>query len=544
MRRRLGLGTLALWLLALAIAGTADAATYTVFACRKPDGSAAPTAGWTTDLAGGTGTTDACATGGAMHAELVNTADHPRGARADLVFTAPQGLPIAGYVLYRHAATTAGTYPNPDGSGTSLTYHYNYDLFHDGQQTPEQCRGGCNVGQTTQPLAESNAYARGGLHLSSLRLRASCDPDFSDCKADAVGAQVQVFRAAVDLEDDASPAFTSTPAGTMLDTGRALSGVVSASFGASDAGGGVYRAIVEVDGRAVHSPIVDTNDGRCTPPFTTLVPCKPSASASLSLDTTQLFDGVHAVRILVRDATDANQIAYGPVQIETRNGTVDRGAANGTNASDGARLTAAFRGRRSRDVTVAYRRRVRITGRLRAPDGRAIAGARLDVVGIPRSLGAAETAIGKVTTSVDGSYAITVRAAPSRRIQVRYRAFANDRGFGASAELVLRSRAALTLGVARRAVRPGADVTFAGRLKGRPIPAGGVIVELQVLDPHRGWTPVKTLRTDRRGRFRYARFAFKLASTRGTFRFRAVVRRSSDYPYEFGRSRTVALRAI
>ena len=78
-----------------------------------------------------------------------------------------------------------------------------------------------------------------------------------------------------------------TPSGDLLDTQQPLSGVRSASFSASDQGGGVFQALLEADGQVVASTIVDANGGNCVPPFKGAVPCKPSTSGTLSFDTSR-----------------------------------------------------------------------------------------------------------------------------------------------------------------------------------------------------------------------------------------------------------------
>ena len=97
-------------------------------------------------------------------------------------------------------------------------------------------------------------------------------------------------------------------------------------------------------------------------------------------------DGPHMVRLLVSDATETNQIAFGPVQITTRN--LVRGALNGANASDRAKLTAHFAGRHGRSLTGRLGRRVRIVGRLTDENGRGIGGDAADPRSRPAPRGA------------------------------------------------------------------------------------------------------------------------------------------------------------
>ena len=91
-----------------------------------------------------------------------------------------------------------------------------------------------------------------------------------------------------------TPCFTSTPSGDLLDTARPLTGVRSVSYSASDAGGGLYQADARWStGAPASTQLVDDNGGRCRQPFLSPVPCKNSASGTLSFDTAALPDGQH-----------------------------------------------------------------------------------------------------------------------------------------------------------------------------------------------------------------------------------------------------------
>jgi hypothetical protein len=89
-------------------------------------------------------------------------------------------------------------------------------------------------------------------------------------------------------------------------------------------------------------------------------------------------------------------------------------------------------------------------------------------------------------------------------------------------------------------VRPGGRVRFHGRLKGRPVPGRGKLVELQAFDAGR-WRTFAQPRSRKDGRYKAS---YKLRRTFGprTFRFRARVRRETGYPYELGYSRRVKVR--
>ena len=190
----------------------------------------------------------------------------------------------------------------------------------------------------------------------------------------------------------------------------------------------------------------------------------------MSLDTATLPDGPHMVRLLVSDATETNQIAYGPVQITTRN--LVRGALNGANASDRAKLTAHFAGRHGRSLTGRLGRRVRIVGRLTDENGRAIAGATLRILGRDQRLGAHEADRGAATTRSNGSWGFTLGRSPSRSLRIGYHSHVYDVAYAATAPLSLHVRAAASLRARPRVVHRGARVSFSGRLFGRARPRG------------------------------------------------------------------------
>jgi hypothetical protein len=508
----------------LLMAPAAHAGTYTVYACKKPDGTPAPAHGWAESSANTAhrATSAECPGGGPIRVELTGTT-HPGGSIADYTFTGPSGLPIVGYVLYRTVQVEPG---------------FNYDLLENGQISPENCRGACQRGDARQPLGESSVYTRPDVRLGSLTFRVSCPGDASTSCAGATAtpSALALHRAEVQLEDVSDPEFSSPPSGTLFDTSRELSGTVSASFAAKDTGSGVHQAVIEVDGRPVVTAPIDENEGRCRKPFVHPVPCKTASTAgTISLDTAILPDGPHNVRLLVQDATGTNEIPYGPVSITTRNSVPGRGTPNGTNATDGAILQVGWKGRRSRELRTRFGRRVTIGGRLRNPAGQPIVGATVVLSKTDLRLGAREQTLTTVVTKADGSFGHSLGARPGMTIAVRYRAFAGDAGYSADQGLTLRVRAGATL-KAVRTVRRGQRLRFSGRLLGGPIPRGGKLVVLQSRIGRR-WEDSKSVRTDRRGRFRSS-VATNPVGGRGTVRVRIRVRREASYPYSTGYSRT------
>lgn len=99
----------------------------------------------------------------------------------------------------------------------------------------------------------------------------------------------------------------------------------SLSFNVTDRGTGVYRGLVEVDGKAVYDQVVDANvvggRARCKDvlpgdadpyQFIDPVPCKLSASATVAFDTRTVADGPHELRVVTEDASGNRTTVVGP----------------------------------------------------------------------------------------------------------------------------------------------------------------------------------------------------------------------------------------
>ena len=103
---RLGVA-LAAALVALALtSAVADAATYTVWSCRGPDGAPLSTGAWS--ALGKDGGQDGCSSGGSLNARIPSGHDEPYAkpyALDGYRFALPEGALIAGYRNHLYAAT-------------------------------------------------------------------------------------------------------------------------------------------------------------------------------------------------------------------------------------------------------------------------------------------------------------------------------------------------------------------------------------------------------------------------------------------------------
>ena len=425
-----------------------------------------------------------------------------------------------GYRLWRSVGLTAG---------------WNYTLYRrapEGRldETVERCwtvAGGC-AGVGNDNVAGPPHINEAGIDIPALVLHVDCNPG-PTCSGGGP-SYVKVSRLQVDLTDRIDPTFAGPPSGDLLDTTKPLSGVRSVSFSASDQGGGVYSARLEVDGQAVASSVVDDNGGRCALPFRDLVPCKATASGTLALDTATLVDGAHSVRLVVADATQTNTVTYGPVQVTTANQSIEcePGAA--------AELAARFATTRRTSMTRRGGGAFTLTGALTG----ATAGRSVVLLTREARTGAPWIAAGSAVTVDGGAFRVAVPAGPSRTLRVAYRPAPTARLLRCAKTLRVRVPARVS---GFSAKRTGARrYRLSGRLLGGAVPQGGALIEFQGFE--RGaWRRFDTVRSSSTGRFSTA-YRFRLASVGRTFRLRARVRADRAYPYAngFGYSRSVRVR--
>ena len=182
---------------------------------------------------------------------------------------------------------------------------------------------------------------------------------------------------------------------------------------------------------------------------------------------------------------------------------------------------------------VAFGRRAQVTGRLLNRDGQGIAGA--DVQVLSRSDVSPEQLVAVLHTDGSGSYTYTATGSTSRIL--RFACAGSSSILPAQAEVRLQVPAVSSLHVSRRHVLNGHAVSFSGRVRTLPVPAGGKLIELQVFLSGR-WQTFRTARTDQAGRWA---LPYRFARTRGLqrYRFRAALPHEAGYPFTDGRSRSV-----
>jgi 5-hydroxyisourate hydrolase-like protein (transthyretin family) len=185
---------------------------------------------------------------------------------------------------------------------------------------------------------------------------------------------------------------------------------------------------------------------------------------------------------------------------------------------------------------VAFGRRVDIRGRLANRDGRAVAGASIQV--FSRSVTSAEQLVGVVQTNAEGRFSYRASGTMSRTLRLAYGG--SPLILPAQRQVRLRVPAAGSLRVSRRRVLNGQTVRFSGSVRAQPLPPGGKLVALQVRLSGR-WQTFRTTRTDSAGRWS---IPYRFKRTRGVqrYRFRLGLPPEAGYPFAAGASRSLVVR--
>ncbi len=541
-------------------APAAHAGEWTQVTCTQPDGKPAPIEGWDPEAVSGPGDySNAYSTceqaGGALIAESSNQWPQSRYSGYLWHYAAPNGSTIAGGTLslnlygpegQAYIATPANSYPND----VVKNCQFNLPCMENGPI------GGPFVGTVPiDHLGGTNLYAEAEC-LGPGQPGEPTESCPTDGGGNGVNAQAAIYAADIELENSSTPAGTNF-AGSLLQPNA--TGTADLTFTAKDPEGpGVYRVIVDLDGSAVYQGTPESNGGRCasigTNPsgvseFLYAQPCKQDVAVDVPLETTRFANGSHQLKVTVQDAAGNTAVVYaGTISIDnpvSSTGTpigpgspaAVRGAPNGTNASDQAKLTARWTSTAKVTRTSGYGQVDRITGRLTTTAGQPISGALLDITETPADQGARTASLASVRTGPTGAWTLTLhKGTPSSTLRFAYRSHVDDTVPVATTTLTLRVHAGIRLRIAPRVTSVGHRILFTGVLHGAPIPPGG---KQLVLEASSGgeWVEFRTITTDARGRYR-ATYRFKFPGPI-TYRFRVLSPYEADFPFLDGASNTV-----
>ena len=481
---------------------------------------------------------------------MVGEVTHPFGTEASNTFTAPAGLTISRFVLWRYEADRPG---QPYGTPASnLTYSPGTGLVQG------LCTGRMLSRQSSDPLDPENVVSVPELSgVTQIQWSAACGggpggecPATGSPGSGSLSSQYDVYAADIDLVDDTPP--TVSDVGGPLVAGGTLSGQQAISFNASDGQSGVYGGSLVVDGHTVVSQILDTNGGACQSlnvtkdglrSFEYAQPCKSSLSASLTLNTNLLAAGQHSLELIVEDAAGNKTIAYngtittsGPPQVGVNGSLTGRGphVANGDPCA-GEALELAVNGNRKPPI-VPYGKSVTVRGVLHCGTV-PIRDARVAIATLGGPAGAAIDT--SVQTGLDGSFSYKVPTGPDRTLRFSYTAYSDDPGPSATATAAIIISPLISLSIKPHHTSNRHTIYWTGKVTGGPYPQAGVTLDVEVREG-RHWKIFDQVVANGKGRFRYS-YRFHATEEPTTYALRVALpdTGAQGYPYTHGASNTV-----
>jgi hypothetical protein len=344
-----------------------------------------------------------------------------------------------------------------------------------------------------------------------------------------------ISKISLTLHDDEQPTAFLTGGNLLLAGTHAGTEDVTFSASAPDSG------IAEVDAY-LGSTIVGSDAYQSTQcSYTRFDPCPQSVNDSIAVDTTKVPDGSYP---LVLEAYDASGNVVGvpwsvPITLandappaSASTGAGSPGISSGPGAPNGhdatTRAEIAYLSGQHGKIAVRDGRATSLTGRLTNQTGTPIPDATVEM--LYQTVGSIEPFVvgGHATSNSNGVYTFDVPPGPSRVIRTGYRAFANESGYDATADLTEIVTAATSLGVTPNHLR-GRTFMFSGQVHASNFPPGQQ-VEIQALVGS-AWTHVTYAQVTPSGHFK-VRYRLKHHYNHVTFIFRATPVTSPIWPYE------------
>jgi hypothetical protein len=396
-------------------------------------------------------------------------------------------------------------------SGTSLT---GGELRVSGQDddglVPELLLGS---GATLSPFGD----ATGPLHRVAWDggqndiLQAALRCEHSVMCRNGKNARIRVRDLSLKLRDQAKPKARAR--GSIFGHGSQR-GAQTALAKASDAGGGVHRVFVEVNGRPV-----DARNSDCAVSDQVALrmrPCPRNIEQSFAMDTAAkpFRQGPNHVRVCAAD--------YGPGSAGNRDCATRR-----VHIDNRCPISSVDTGKRLR----SHLRGATVRGRLVDQDGHGVGNAEVCVATRLPLGGAAEHVVATPRTTKSGHFSVHLHRGPSRIVRTAY--WANDsKSLEKTKRLRVHARPRLNLSP-DRVLHNGQRVHFHVHLPGPR--NGGKSVTLKV-DAGNRWLPLRRGRTNKHGTWT-SQYRFHATTGRQTYRFRAFMPKQRGYPYESGNSR-------
>jgi hypothetical protein len=195
-------------------------------------------------------------------------------------------------------------------------------------------------------------------------------------------------------------------------------------------------------------------------------------------------------------------------------------------------------------VKVSFGRRVHLGGRLVNSAGDPLSGAKVLVysqrVEGKEPVEGTEELEDAITTDSDGRFVYPVEARSSQQLRFVYEGTATILPVEDRATLLV--KATSTFSVTPDHVRNGDSVTFSGRVRGRPLPAKGKLIELQVEYSTGEWQTFRTIRSDATDGTWSKVYFFRRTCGLARYPLRAHLPSEAGYPLEPGNSHELTVR--
>jgi hypothetical protein len=480
----------------------------------------------------------------------------PLGATGTTTFTAPSGMSIADFTLTRQLTYRNGA-PAKDTRRLFAIYklgstvfagagHYQHatrDRLHAQGSWYGYPEANVVVPTSTVSLASFPALAAYAGGATTLQIAVGCYDGTVNtaCTTAASGGISHLLSGVRVVLNDPTLPSASIEATGLLSGGR-RDGSDALTLDASDNGGIRRVEIVDLSGGSAVVGTEDYGAGSRTDSGATCSPRLRRQCPNLKNETvrpTSLPAGRRTLKVRVIDAA-GNVSEQGPYVVDVATPS-DRGALNGSGATDGGTLSAHFSGSSHKHKTVGYRSRATVTGRLRNSAGHPVSGAVLAINTRDRRSGASFVHRTATRTNSAGLYRVGVRGSASRLVQVAWASHIHDPSPQESAYVTLNARASSSLHATPRVVGVGQSLRLSGTVRG-VIPSRGVPLIFQGRGDSGGWETFADGRANRKGRFR-VHYRFRSGSSHGrTFTFRVKLRGDARFPYALGYSKRVRVR--
>lgn len=302
-----------------------------------------------------------------------------------------------------------------------------------------------------------------------------------------------------------------------------ISGLGGGEIEISQAGSGIWQALSTSQ---ENSRLVTRIDDATLPPGEYEMRATAHDQAGNLASTTQRLDGQPMkVKLPLRVASSVRAGALGKKRVR-------RTVHHGGKSHKVSRTINVLKPR----IEVGFGKHVRLAGVLVDRAGNPISGATVQVYSHISE--GEEALVGTLTTGAHGHFAYGLDARASQALRFVFPGSAVR--LPAEDKVAVLVSAHSTFEVSRSHVLNGQSVLFSGRVQGRPLPARGKFIELQVWLSDE-WSTFRTIHSKADGSWRIP-YPFKRVCDVQNFKFRARLPAEGSYPLETGLSQVLAVR--